>query len=236
MKRRLLLCPLVIAMLFAGAGTARADMAELIDYILGLSGPGEFWGVRFSEDLYCWSVERNAPATAKPERGWLFNCYGTDKGRPLTTISGAFEKAHTDKNPYFYPPDVVATKDSGVDAWLTMVTVDTNVWGPNRIVRRAFSVGASAGFVVFSGSRFGAFTNPYLELPRITFTPFALIPDHGSYTAKKDILRFRFVMRSMGGVRYTDFGAAGPSSGSSTEHEFRPGVMVEANFALPRPR
>src|SRR5438105_2438317 len=122
--KRLLMGPLVVFLLCTSAAPARADMAEVLDNLFGLSGPGGFFGIRFSEDLICWSVARRATEKIEaeedrekiePRPGGVFNCFGTDKRRPLTTIAAAFEWAHTDTNPYTYTTDLAA-KDPAVDA------------------------------------------------------------------------------------------------------------------------
>jgi hypothetical protein len=246
MKRRLLLCALVILMLCGGARPAHADMAEVIDYIFGLSGPGGFFGFRYSQDVICWSVNRTATEglqteeardAVAPQAGGLFNCYGTDKRRPLTTLSVAFEWAHTDANPFTYDPATILDKngnlkDPAVDARLYLVSVDTNIpWIHSETIRRGLSVGGTLGFIQFSGSRFQSFVNPYLELPRLTISPFALFkPDPaGTYDVRKDIFRAKVMLKYLGRIDFSDFGAI---QGTNDEHKFQVGVMFEANIPL----
>jgi len=222
-------------MLCANARPAHADMSEMIDYMysLGGVGPGPFGGVGYEQELACYAnkiADRSASPETPPAWRRLWECFSTDKTKPLTNINFQVVRLHSDTNPYEYAPEK-ATLSPSVNAWSYLVNASTSVPGVvNPSIVRAISIGGGYGAIRFSGERFSAFWVPYAEIPRITISPLAFLSDgHGEteYSKWKDAVRVRYTVKYIGATSFGKFGATG---GTNTNGEIQQTLTFEFNF------
>jgi hypothetical protein len=235
MTRPRLLCFFAILMLCGSARPARADMSEVIDYMytLGGVGPGPFGGFGYEQEVACYAnkiADRgSAPETPAVWRP-LWQCFSTDKTKPLTNISFQVGRLHSDTNPYEYAPEKTTLSPS-VNAWSYLVNASTSVPGvANPVIIRAIRIGGGYGAIRFSGERFNAFWVPYAEIPRITISPLAFLRDGdgaNDYNKWKDAVRVRYTVKYIGATSFGKFGATG---GGNTNGEIQQTITVEFNI------
>jgi hypothetical protein len=235
MTRSRLLCFLAMVMLCGSARPARADMSEVIDYMytLGGVGPGPFGGFAYEQEVGCYGskiAERGTGQPAAPVWRPLWQCFSTDKTKPLTNISFQVGRLHSDTNPFEYAPDKALLSPS-VNAWSYLISASTSVPGvSNPVIIRAIRIGGGYGAFRFSGERFTAFWVPYAEIPRITISPLAFLRDGDGatdYNKWKDVVRLRYTVKYVGATSFGNFGAI---AGSNTNGEIQQVIAVEFNI------
>jgi hypothetical protein len=221
-------------MLCGSARPAHADLAEVIDYMYTLSGsgPGPFGGFAYEQEVACYAnkiADRGAPQAAPMWRP-LWQCFSTDKTKPLTNINFQVGRLHSDTNPFTYAPEKTSLSPS-VNAWSYLINASTSVPGvANPTVIRAIRIGGGYGALRFSGERFNAFWVPYAEIPRITISPLAFLRDGdgaNDYKKWKDAVRVRYTVKYIGA---TSFGKFGATAGSDTNGEIQQTITVEFNI------
>jgi hypothetical protein len=236
MTRPRLLCSLAILMVCSSARPARADMSEVIDYMYSLSGvgPGPFGGFAYEQELACYANKIGEAGGAAQQTApvWrpLWQCFSTDKTRPLTNINFQIGRLHSDTNPYEYAPEKTALSPS-VNVWSYLINASTSIPGvANPTVLRAVRIGGGYGAMRFSGERFNAFWVPYAEIPRITISPLAWIGDREGateYNKWKDALRVLYTVKYIGATSFGKFGATG---GGNTNGEVQQTLTFEFDF------
>jgi len=210
-------------------------MSEFIDYMYSLSGvgPGVFGGFGYEQEVACYANKIADRGSAQPTPAvWrpLWQCFSTDKTKPLTNISFQVGRLHSDTNLYEYAPEK-ATLSPSVNAWSYLVSASTSVPGvANPVIIRAILIGGGYGAIRFSGERFSAFWVPYAEIPRITISPLAFMRDGdgaNDYNKWKDVVRVRYTVKYIGATSFGKFGATG---GSNTNGEIQQVLTVEFNI------
>lgn len=234
----------VLALLFlfttAPARPAEAGLGAILDYLESLSGPGPFWGITGSWALVC---EPQAPvqdATGRTQGAGSVSggCTGdmTKSRRVVSVFGGAyrtFENRPTDyvyANPEQKTYPVWAFPVAGAVDW-SLVHGDIREDDRARqVAARTFDIGFTAGALVFKSfdrNDFGAFTTPYIELPRFTIRPFAYKSCQGKCSKEMtnaDRFQIEVFLRYIGSVKATDFGAlSGPVSGAHIQRGIRVG-------------
>lgn len=227
------LCSLAILMLCGSARSARADMAEVIDYMYTLSGagPGPFGGFAYEQEVACYAnkIAERGDAQAAPVWRPLWQCFSTDKTKPLTNINFQVGRLHGDTNPFAYAPEKASLSPS-VNAWSYLINASTSVPGvANPMLIRAIRIGGGFGALRFSGDRFDAFWVPYAEIPRITISPLAFLGDGegaADYRKWKDAVRVRYTVKYVGATSFGNFGA---TAGTDRNGEIQQTITVEFN-------
>jgi hypothetical protein len=160
----------------------------------------------------------------------LWQCFSTDKTKPLTNINFQVGRLHSDTNPYTYAAEKAALSPS-VNVWSYLINASTSVPGvANRTIIRAIRIAGGYGAIRFSGERFNAFWVPYAEIPRITISPLAFLRDGDAatdYNKWKDVVRVRYTVKYIGA---TSFGKFGATAGADTNGEIQQVLTVEFNI------
>jgi hypothetical protein len=183
--------------------------------------PGSSVGSKSSADPV------RSSATAESKWFWDPNCGRTARDRQRLTIGVQFSRL-TGDNTLQYDDTVPSDLTDTVGASIFLGTADLGV-------HRAMDVGASLGFIHFTGTPPGGFSRVLLEPLRVTWKPFAMRPNRGqtenaAQLYKREWLQVRVVMTVIpGGFDAEDFGAIPGSYKSGTEVQGNLYVIV--NFA-----
>jgi len=204
--RRLLLFALAALVLNLAAPRPADAQAAFIRWLERLSGPGPFYGAGFEVYPVCFNAT---------DQAWTvldMDCGGTVRGERSLRIERVLFGVQYSKlrgnNELLYDPAIPADQTDSVGATIFLGSADVGFI-------RALDVGASVGFIRFSGMPSEAFSRTIFEPLRITFKPLAM---KASSVRRDEWLQIRLVTTVLpGGFDAEDFGAIPGSYSSGTE-------------------
>jgi len=239
MRRSLLTVCAALVLVVGTARPADARMEELIDWLMELSGPGPFKGLRVEWEYMCYGTlmdeYRSGVSTSGDETKKTIHpaskCYSlkkTEKQMHFGVTGSVLTKADS----HYDTTGAVATLDPEVTAFPFGVTFDTTIPGLSTDdeeggrLGRMLEVGVTMSGVRFSGQRFEPFWVPRFET-RLTFRPGGYYSRH----SKLDAVLARVMVQWVGSVTPEQFGGVtGPSSGTHVKLYATVGVDVERLF------
>ena len=233
MRRSLLTVCAALVLVVGTARPADARMEELIDWLMELSGPGPFKGLRVEWEYMCYGTLRPGYSSgifegsdAKKETVHpASKCYSLQKDKRQMHF-GVTGSVLTKADSHYDTAEPVASLDPEVTAFPFGATFDMTFLDPAQRLGRMLEAGVTMSGVRFSGQRFEPFWVPRFEA-RLTFRP----GGHDVEPNKLDAVLARVMVQWVGSVTPEQFGGLpGDSSGTHVKLYATVGIDIERLF------